>query len=65
MSVLTRLCSALDFQVALDASILRVLVQRHPFALLPMVAVNMLGHNTYPGTGLKRCDGIDCAFGLD
>jgi hypothetical protein len=51
--------------VALDASILRVLVQRHPFALLPMVAVNMLGHNTYPGTGLKRCDGIDCAFGLD
>lgn len=52
-------------QVAVDATVLSSLIRRHPYALLPMVLVNWLGHNSYPGTGLKRCDGLDCALSLN
>ena len=50
-------------QTILDAGMIAAIVKRHPYALVPMLVVNMLGHNTYPGTGLKRLDdGPEFAF---
>lgn len=52
-------------QVIVDAGVITTIVRRHPYSLLPMLVVNMLGHNTYPGTGLHRLDdGPDFAFRL-
>jgi hypothetical protein len=49
-------------QLLVDAGIASWIVRKHPYSLVPMLVVNWVGHNSYPGTGLKRCDGLDCAF---
>ena len=41
-------------QAGLDVAVVTAVVRRHPFALLPFVAVNYLGHSSYPGTGKKE-----------
>jgi len=46
-------------QAALDVALVRTIVQKHPYSLLPMVMVNVMGHSSYPGTGLGRLDGLD------
>lgn len=43
----------------MDVAIVSAVVRKHPFSLLPMFLVNVLGHSSYPGTGLKSLDGLD------
>lgn len=42
-----------------DVAVVSAIVRKHPYSLLPMVMVNLLGHSSYPGTGLKSLDGLD------
>jgi len=49
----------------MDISCITVIVRQHPYAFLPFLMVNILGHNTTLGNGLKRLDGLDCFFSLD
>lgn len=52
-------------QAVVDVGVVTAIVRRHPYALLPMVAVNYFGFNSSPGTGMKRLDGMDAFFTLD
>ena len=49
----------------IDISCITSIVRQHPYSLLPFLVVNILGHNTTLGNGLKRLDGLDCMFSLD
>lgn len=52
-------------QVLLDSAVVGAILRRHPYSLVPMVLTNLLGHSAYPGTGLKRLDGMSEAFALN
>ena len=49
----------------IDIACITSIIRQHPYSFLPFLMVNILGHNTTLGNGLKRLDGLDCMFSLE